>query len=40
VRWVLPFLVGSALSVVAAQHGFASDQRGEGMPLWDFYNAA
>jgi kynurenine formamidase len=39
VRWIVPFLVGSALSVAAAQQGLASDQRGEGAPLWDFYNS-
>jgi kynurenine formamidase len=39
VRWVLPFLVGSTLAVVAAQEGLARDQAGEATPLWDFYNS-
>jgi kynurenine formamidase len=39
VRWVVPYLIGSALLIAAAQEAAAEDQSGQVMPLWDFYNS-
>lgn len=38
-RWVGPFLIGSALLIAAGQDATAEDQSGQVMPLWDFYNS-
>jgi kynurenine formamidase len=40
VRWLGPFLMGSALLIGADQATAADGQSSHGLPLWDFYNSA
>ena len=39
VRWIVPLLIGSALSIGLGRAAVAEHHSGKGMPLWDFYNS-